>query len=124
MQEIELVNRGDHHESMVEATTTAHHHSDRTVLFGREIPLPVYTVVFGVLGVLTAIEVVLAELLPSGAVKIALLVGIAIGKALLVMLFYMHLREDSRLFAVAITLPLFIGLLSAMFLLSVPSGGY
>jgi hypothetical protein len=36
----------------------------------------------------------------------------------------MHLREDSRIFALALILPLVIALVSALFLLSVPIVGY
>jgi hypothetical protein len=39
-------------------------------------------------------------------------------------LFYMHLREDNRLFALALILPLAIATLSALFLLAVPPSSY
>lgn len=100
---------------------TAHHHDDVTVIFGREYPIPVYTSVFLVLGVLTAIEVAMFELISSNA-KIPFLLGIAVAKSLLVVLYYMHLKNDSRLFAFTLALPVGIALLSALFLFAVPTG--
>lgn len=93
-------------------------HAEKSKLFGREFPFPIYTVVFFILGALTVIEVVLAEVL-SGmeTLKIALLLGIATAKASLVVIFYMHLNHDSRLFAVAFLVPVGISLLSLLFLL-------
>lgn len=81
----------------------------------------IYTVIFGVLGLLTLIEVAIGGL-PEGVVKIVALLAIAVLKALLVILFYMHLRTDNRLFAVVLALPLIIVLLSILYLLFVPIG--
>ncbi len=100
---------------------TAHHHDDTTVIFGREYPIPVYTSVFLVLGVLTALEVAMFELISSNA-KIPFLLAIAVAKSLLVILFYMHLKNDSRIFAFTLALPVAIALLSALFLFTVPTG--
>ncbi|MDX1991137.1 MAG: cytochrome C oxidase subunit IV family protein [bacterium] len=115
-------------ESLVQVPETpaeaqVHVHGDTTVLFGREYNIPVYTAVFLGLGALTVLEVVLAEIITSN-VKIPFLLGIAIAKAVLVVLFYMHLREDNRLFALALILPLAIATLSALFLLAVPPVSY
>jgi caa(3)-type oxidase subunit IV len=100
------------------------HSRSETHLFGRVIPLPLYTVVFITLGIITLVEVVISQVLTEGAVKTALLVPLSLGKAVMVVLFYMHLREDSRIFALALILPLVIALVSALFLLSVPVTGY
>ena len=108
------------------------HHSDTVVILGREITVNggIYTVVFGALAVLTLIEVLLAELLggsDAGAVialKAFLLLGIAIIKSALVVWFYMHLREENRILAVVLLLPLLIAALSVMFVLAVPPTGY
>jgi caa(3)-type oxidase subunit IV len=96
---------------------------DSTYFFGRIIPMPMYTVIFGTLAVITLIEVVISEL-PEGFLGTLSLVVLSLAKAVLVILFYMHLRNDSRIFAVALILPLIIGLISAMFLLAVPTTGY
>lgn len=81
----------------------------------------IYTVVFGVLAVLTLIEVLIGSA-PEGFVKTAALMSIAVLKALLVVLFYMHLRTDNRIFAVVLGLPLLIVILSILYLLAVPVG--
>ncbi|NJL57394.1 cytochrome C oxidase subunit IV family protein [bacterium] len=112
-----------HHAAEAQPDTAIHTHGDTTILFGRELPVPIYTAVFGALALLTVLEVLIAEIITSD-VKIPFLLGIAIAKALLVVLFYMHLREDSRLFALALVLPLAIATLSGLFLLAVPTGGY
>ncbi len=70
-----------------------------------------YFLVFAGLGVLTALEIVLAVNL-SEAVRIPFLLGMALLKALLVALFYMHLKNDSRIYAF-----FFAG---AIFLLAIP----
>lgn len=100
-----------------------HHHDDVTVFMGREFPYSIYTSVFFALGILTLIEVVLAEIISSD-VKIPLLLGIAIAKALLVVIFYMHLNKDSRVFALTLALPVGLALLATLYLLGVPSTGY
>jgi cytochrome c oxidase subunit 4 len=96
---------------------------DSTYFFGRIIPMPMYTVIFGTLAVITLIEVVISEL-PEGFLGTLSLVVLSLAKAVLVILFYMHLRNDSRVFVIALVLPLIIGLISAMFLLAVPTTGY
>jgi cytochrome c oxidase subunit 4 len=96
--------------------------SDTVELFGRTITVMggIYTVVFGALAVLTLIEVLLGSL--AGDWRIPILVAIAVCKAALVVLFYMHLRSDSRIFAIVLAIPLGIALVSMIFLLGVPKG--
>ncbi|MCC6615189.1 MAG: cytochrome C oxidase subunit IV family protein [Anaerolineae bacterium] len=99
-------------------------HSDKTVLFGTTINAPVYTVVFGALGALTLFELLIAELFPRNFLTTGLLVIASIIKAVLVVLFYMHLKDDNPLYALALVVPLGIGLIAAFFLLAVPVTGY
>lgn len=100
-------------------------HSDETVLFGRTFPFPIYTLVFFGLAILTITEVIMAELLGGiEPVKVVVLLGIAIAKALLVVIYYMHLNTDSRIFAISLAVPVGIALLSTLFLVAIPSGGY
>lgn len=94
------------------------------------LPGGMYTAVFGFLGVLTITEVLIAELLrvDSGSdlynivtsVRIGLLIGIGVFKALLVAWFYMHLKSDNRIFLAILLLPTFITLLSLLYLIGVP----
>lgn len=126
-------------EAAQELTQQDHgHHSNTVTLFGRDITVEggVYTVVFGGLAVLTVIEVLCAELLKSAihdlpsaaasltAVKATLLLAIAIVKSCLVIWFYMHLKDEKRILAVVLLLPLLIAALSVMFVLAVPPTGY
>lgn len=118
LEQIHTESQAEHH-----AEPQAHH-GDKTVLFGKTYNIPIYTTVFMTLGVLTVTEVLIAEIISSDA-KIPLLLGLAVAKALLVVLFYMHLKDDSRVFAVALAVPLGMAILSALFLLSIPAtGGY
>lgn len=111
-------------------------HSDTVtlpVLGTVTLPGGMYTAVFGFLGVLTLLEVLIAELLkmdPSNdlynivtSVRIGLLIGIGVFKALLVAWFYMHLKSDNRIFLAILLLPTFITLLSLLYLIGVPTQG-
>lgn len=118
-------------EQQVEQQKQPHHHhahaetlAPTTTIMGITLPIPLYTTVFIILGILTVIEVLLAELIDSD-LKIPLLLGIAAAKAALVVMFYMHLKTDSRAFALAFLIPLGLAILCTLFLISVPStGGY
>ena len=104
-----------------------HHYSDTfTIPVIGEMTLPggIYTFVFGVLAVLTALEVFTAEVFPNSGIKIAALLAAAIAKALLVMAFYMHLSRDNWLFRFVLGVPFFIVLASVLYLLGVPPEGY
>src|SRR5690606_13972851 len=92
------------------------HEGDTTVFMGKEYDIPIYTSVFIALGVLTIIEVIIAEIITSD-IKIPVLVGMSIAKAVLVVLYYMHLKTDGRLVAVTLVIPIVVALLSALFLL-------
>lgn len=117
------------------------HHSNTVVIRGRQITVEggIYTVVFGGLAILTAIEVFSAEWLNSAihdaptdgsladtlqTFKALLLLAIAIVKSALVIWFYMHLKDEKRILAVVLLLPLLIATLSILFLLAIPPGGY
>ncbi|MCB9449885.1 MAG: cytochrome C oxidase subunit IV family protein [Anaerolineaceae bacterium] len=105
-------------------TPEVHDHlKNETDLFGVKIPLPIYTVIFGVLAVLTVIEVLIGTA-EHGSLTIPVLFGIALAKATLVVLFYMHLRNDSRIFAVVLLIPLLMAIIAILFLLIVPPQAY
>ena len=66
-----------------------------------------YVAVAVVLAVITALEVGLAlgQFLPQQLTTV-LLIGFTLAKAALVMLFYMHLKYDSRWYSLALVFPL------------------
>lgn len=121
---------------MSEHTHDSHGHADHSdtvelpVIGAITVPGGIYTVVFGILGILTLLEVLIAETIGkmegdvAETLKIVLLLGIAIAKSALVVLYYMHLKDDSRIFLVTLLLPLLITLLSIFYLLVVPPTGY
>ncbi len=97
------------------------HHDDVVKFMGGN--MPIYTAVFVILGVLTLTEVVLSEII-SGNAAIPFLVAIASAKATLVVMYYMHLRTDSRVYTIVLAVPVVLAILSILFLLGVPTGGY
>lgn len=99
---------------------------DTTNVLGRwTINMPIYDVVFISLAIFTAIEVVLAELFPEmWWLPVLLLMSIAVVKAVHVVLYYMHLIWDNRIFWITLMVPFFIALLGLVYLLAVPVTGY
>lgn len=114
-----------HDDAQHETLVGEHHHSDtfRVPILG-EMTMPggIYTFVFGLLAVLTVLEVLSAELLPDGALTIAILLGAALAKALLVVTFYMHLASDNRIYRVVLLVPLLVVIASVLYLIGVPVG--
>lgn len=68
---------------------------------------PNYVGVFGTLAILTAIEVGVTYL---PVPRIPVLVPLAIAKAALVVLFYMHLKFDRRVFTVIFVIGILMGI--------------
>ena len=68
-----------------------------------------YVAVAVVLAVITALEIGLAlgHFLPQQLTTV-LLIGFTLAKAALVMLFYMHLKYDTRWYSLALVFPLFM----------------
>jgi cytochrome c oxidase subunit IV len=64
---------------------------------GKPRSRPNYWMVLVALVVLTAIEVTISYI--TGGIKIPILVGLAIIKAALVVLYFMHLKFDARIYA-------------------------
>lgn len=77
-----------------------------------------YLWVFLWLAVLTAIEVGVARLTFDRPIKIILLVILATAKALLVALFYMHLRYDKPILAIIGGFPFFLAVIMALIILA------
>lgn len=63
---------------------------------GHVVPVGIYVTIFAVLLVLTAITVVVASI-DLGALNTIVALTIAVGKALLVILYFMHVRYSPRL---------------------------
>ena len=100
----------------------SHAHSDEIQLLGgRSLRMPggVYTFVFIVLAALTLIEIFLSSL-PEGPPRVIILFAIAIGKAALVVIYYMHLKDDRRIYAWVLLVPLIFALVGGFFLLLSP----
>jgi cytochrome c oxidase subunit IV len=68
-----------------------------------------YVVVAVVLAVITVLEIALAlgHFLPQQLTTV-LLIGLTLSKAALVMLFYMHLKYDTRWYSLVLVFPLFM----------------
>ena len=108
-----------------EAHEAAHSEPHGEYLFGRPMPIAAYTVIYIILAVTSLIEVFFAETIPFDSwVRIPVLGGLSAVKAVLVMAYYMHLKDDSKIFAVAIILPILVGLVATLFLIAVPATGY
>jgi cytochrome c oxidase subunit IV len=79
----------------------------------RHITPRTYVIVFGWLTLFTALEVLVAAIGLDESIRVPLLVVLAIIKALLVVLFYMHLRDDSKWYWIILAVPIgFVLLLS------------
>nr|AIA18542.1 Prokaryotic Cytochrome C oxidase subunit IV [uncultured bacterium] len=92
---------------------------------GQTITLPggIYTFVFLVLGGLTIFEIIIAEL-PDGVFTLPILLVASIFKALLVVIFYMHLNTDNPFYRFVLGIPVCVALLSILYLLAVPPVAY
>jgi caa(3)-type oxidase subunit IV len=52
------------------------------------------------------------------------MLSLAFVKAVLVVMYYMHLRTDSRIFTIVLLLPVMVTLLATLYLIAVPVTGY
>jgi cytochrome c oxidase subunit IV len=68
-----------------------------------------YIIVAVVLAVITALEIAVAlgHFLPQGLTTV-LLIGFTLSKAALVMLFYMHLKYETKWYSLVLVFPLFM----------------
>jgi cytochrome c oxidase subunit 4 len=78
-----------------------------------------YMVIFGLLAFLTAVEVGVAQVPGISKSLMALaLVGLALAKAALVGMFFMHLKHETRFLRVSVALPMLAPALYAIVLMS------
>jgi cytochrome c oxidase subunit 4 len=82
----------------------------------RHITPRTYVIVFGWLTLLTALEVLTAVIGLDESIRVPILIVIAVIKALLVVLFYMHLRYDSKWYWITLLVPISFILLLATYL--------
>ena len=101
------------------------HEDDEQFSFvGRTFPVPVYTGVYVLLGVITLIEVAISQLFERSPILIAIMLLLATTKAGLVVWFYMHLNKDSRIFLACLLIPMVLVIVAVLFLSIIPVGGY
>ena len=67
----------------------------------------IYTVVFAALFVLTVVELYVGDLIDGKNAQVAALIALMMAKATLVVLYYMHLRWESRVLRWVVLIPFF-----------------
>jgi cytochrome c oxidase subunit 4 len=78
-----------------------------------------YMIIFAVLAVLTVLEVGVAKLPGVGKTSISLaLIGLALTKAAIVALFYMHLKHETKVLKFTVALPMAAPTIYALVLIS------
>jgi caa(3)-type oxidase subunit IV len=112
------------HDTETHVAETHDDHDEQFSFVGRTFPVPVYTGVFVLLGVITVIEVAIAQLFERSPILIAIMLILATTKAGLVVWFYMHLNKDSRIFFACILVPMILVIVAVIFLSIIPVGGY
>ena len=65
-----------------------------------------YFIIFVVLGVLTALEIGVVKLPVDRTLMIIALIGLAVTKAAIVGLYYMHLKYETRVLKLTIAIPM------------------
>jgi caa(3)-type oxidase subunit IV len=88
------------------------------------VPYTIYDVVFASLAIFTVFEVFVGTVLGQGWLVVLLLLAIAFIKGFHVVYFYMHLKDDNRIFWATLLIPIFIALVGLIYLIAVPRGGY
>lgn len=77
--------------------------------------LRIYFAVFVGLAILTGVEVAIATSAGQGSASLAIMLLLAVVKAALVALFFMHLRDDTKWFALIFVFPMFLASLLLFF---------
>jgi cytochrome c oxidase subunit 4 len=77
----------------------------------------IYTAVFGALFVLTILELYVGDLIPDKNGQVAALIALMMAKATLVVLYYMHLRWESRVLRWLVLIPFFAAVFFVVILL-------
>ena len=88
----------------------------------KHIPAKTYVGVFALLFVVTGIEVGVSQYISDKTIAVILLLALAAAKALLVMLFFMHLKYDTKTYSLFLLFPLFMAVLLAAVVLVAAAG--
>lgn len=81
-------------------------HGSSVALVAHPSHVKEYLVIFVILAVLTLLEVVLAQMGISKRLLAVALVGLALTKAAIVALYYMHLKSETKVLKLTVALPL------------------
>lgn len=76
-----------------------------------------YAIIFVVLAVLTVLEVLVAKAPVDKGPMVAGLIGLAVTKAVLVALFYMHLKTETRVLKLTVLVPMMTPVVYALVLI-------
>jgi cytochrome c oxidase subunit 4 len=79
-----------------------------TAAHGRQSHTRLYLQVFAALAILTVAEVLVVYMPMEKVLIVAILVGLALGKAIMVAAYYMHLRFEKATLALIAAIPLFL----------------
>jgi len=112
------------HDTETQVVDPHDEHDDQFSFVGRTFPVPVYTAVFGLLGIITVVEVAISQLFERSPILIIIMLALATTKAGLVVWFYMHLNKDSRIFLACLLIPMVLVIVAVLFLSIIPTGGY
>lgn len=112
------------HDTETQVVDSHDDHDEQFSFVGRTFPVPVYTGVFGLLGGITIVEVLISQAFERSPILIFIMLVLAATKAGLVVWFYMHLNKDSRIFLACLMIPVILVVLAVLFLSIVPAGGY
>ena len=77
----------------------------------------IYSAVFFALFVLTILELYMGDLIPEETGRVAALITLMMAKAALVVLYYMHLRWESRVLRWLVLIPFFAAIFFVLILL-------
>ena len=80
---------------------------------GHKVNRKIYWVIFGVLALFTVLEILIAEMDTSRTAIIAGLILFAVAKAACVLLWYMHLLDETKVLKQTVILPFFFPVLYA-----------
>jgi cytochrome c oxidase subunit 4 len=88
----------------------------------KHVPARVYFGVFLALAVVTGVEVVITSYITDRTLAVIVLLALAAAKALLVMMFFMHLKYDTKTYSLFLLFPLFMAVLLAAVVLVAAAG--